>query len=316
MLARHRRRELSVLVARRQELGFFADGKLKRIDVDGGRPLVVADAPNGRGGAWNSDGVILFSPGVSNPIMRVSTRGGPAEALTETDTGGTGSGSSLAAVPARRQTIPVLVDARRPGDERHLHRLARQDAVPCGSGRRWRRPLRRAGQAADDVAGSAAGVQLRSVDRSVRGEPVVVAQGFAGGIGAMAASDDGMLAYRTGSAQRRQLVWVDRKGTVLARDRRAGDGNNGSPELSADEQSVVVFSGRSGDNDIWVIELARGLARRITEGPPADAHPVWDPDGEHVVFNSGRFPGRGDAGAPVDQRRTAGAVVLERRRQR
>ena len=72
-------------------IGFFAEGKLKRIDIDGGRPLVVADAPNGRGGTWNRDGVILFSPGVSNPIMRASTRGGPGEAVTEPDTGGTGN---------------------------------------------------------------------------------------------------------------------------------------------------------------------------------------------------------------------------------
>jgi Tol biopolymer transport system component len=128
---------------------------------------------------------------------------------------------------------------------------------------------------------------------TVGGSPVVVAQGFAGGVGAMSTSDTGVLAYRTGSAQRRQLVWVDRKGVVLRAIGEPEIGNNGSPELSADEQSVVVFSGRSGDNDIWLIELARGLARRLTDGPPADAHPLWDPNGEHVVFNSGRFPGRG-----------------------
>ena len=54
----HRGRELAVLVARRTHASaFFADDKLKRIDVAGGTPLVVADAPNGRGGAWNADGV-------------------------------------------------------------------------------------------------------------------------------------------------------------------------------------------------------------------------------------------------------------------
>ena len=68
-----------------------------------------------------------------------------------------------------------------------------------------------------------------------------------------------------------------------------------SPELSADEQSVVVFLQRTGDNDIWVIELARNLGRRITDGPPADAHPLWDPDGQHVVFSSRRFGGGGPA---------------------
>ena len=112
----------------------------------------------------------------------------------------------------------------------------------------------------------------------------------------MAASATGVLAYRSGSAQRRQFVWVDRKGTVLRTIGEPDNGNNGSPELSPDEQSIVVFSGRSGDNDIWVIELARNLARRITDGPPADAHPIWDPDGQHVVFNTSRFPGRGTQG--------------------
>ena len=64
---------------------------------------------------------------------------------------------------------------------------------------------------------------------------------------------------------------------------------------SADEQSVVVFLQRTGDNDIWVIELARNLARRVTDGPPADAHPLWDPDGQHVVFSSRRFGNGGPA---------------------
>src|SRR5205814_6325245 len=68
-----------------------------------------------------------------------------------------------------------------------------------------------------------------------------------------------------------------------------------SPELSADAQSVLVFRQRTGDNDIWTIELARNLARRITDGPPADANPLWDPDGQHVVFTSQRFGRAGPA---------------------
>src|SRR5262245_8193681 len=129
----------------------------------------------------------------------------------------------------------------------------------------------------------------------VQGSPMVIAQGFSGGVGAMATSATGTLAYRTGSGQRRQLGGVDRKGAARRVMGEPEIGNNGSPELSPDEQSVAVFSGRSGDNDIWVIELARNLARRITDGPPADAHPLWDPDGQHVVYNSGRFPKNGGA---------------------
>jgi Tol biopolymer transport system component len=287
-------------------LGFFAEGKLKRIDIDGGRPLVVADALAGRGGTWNRDGVILFSPGVSDPIMRVSIGGGRADALTEINTHGTGRdhrwpqflpdgrrflfSSTLGAVETRGIYIGSL-------DKTPYVRVLAGDSAG-----RFAAPDR----LLTIVQGALQVYAFDPASGVVSGAPVAIAQGFAGGVGAMAASDTGMLAYRTGSAQRRQLVWVDRTGTVLRAVGEPEAGNNGSPELSADEQSVVVFSGRSGDNDIWLIELARNLARRITDGPPADAHPVWDPDGQHIVFNTGRFPGRGTQvratlnGAPLE----------------
>jgi serine/threonine protein kinase/Tol biopolymer transport system component len=276
-----------------RNLGFFADGKLKRIDIDGGRPLIVADALAGRGGTWNRDGVILFSPGVSDPIMRVSIGGGPAEALTERDAHGTGRDHRWPQFlpDGKRFLFSTTLGA---AETRGIY-IGSLDKTPYvrvlpgdGAGR-FAPPDR----LLTTVQGALQVYTFDPVSGAVNGPPVVIAQGFAGGIGAMAASDTGILAYRTGSAQRRQLVWVDRKGTVLRAIGEPETGNNGSPELSADEQSVVVFSGRSGDNDVWVIELARGLARRITDGPPADAHPVWDPDGQHVVFNTNRFPGRG-----------------------
>jgi eukaryotic-like serine/threonine-protein kinase len=280
-----------------RSIGFFADGKVKRIDVDGGRPIVVADAPNGRGGTWNSDGVILFSPGVSNPIMRVSIRGGPAERATEPNTGGTGNdhrwpqflpdgkrflfSSTLGAPETRGIFIGSL-------DKTPLIRVSGIESAG-----RFAPP----DQLLITRQGTLESYTFDLASAAISGEPRVVAQGFVGGAGAaVATSTTGLLAYRTGSAQRRQLVWVDRKGNVLRAIGEPEAGNNGSPELSADEQSAVVFSGRSGDNDIWIIELARGLARRITDGPPADAHPTWDPDGQHVIFNTGRFPGHGTQG--------------------
>jgi Tol biopolymer transport system component len=151
---------------------------------------------------------------------------------------------------------------------------------------------------------------------TVSGEPVSIAQGIAGGAGAVAVSNNGVLAYRAGTAQRRQLVWVDRSGATLREIGRPDTVNDASPELSPDERSVVVFSGRSGDNDVWVIELARNLARRITDGPPADAHPLWDPDGRHVVFNGARSRGPsrqavdGGAAAPLFAGGEPGGMAL------
>ena len=60
-------------------IGFFADGKLKKIDASGGATITLADAPQGRGGSWNQDGVIVFKPSnIAGPLLRVSSAGGAA----------------------------------------------------------------------------------------------------------------------------------------------------------------------------------------------------------------------------------------------
>jgi hypothetical protein len=130
------------------------------------------------------------------------------------------------------------------------------------------------------------------------GEPQTIAHEAAldRGIGAVAASANGTFLYRGGRGQLRRLVWVDRKGIEGMQVGDATRDDVGSPELSQDEKSIAVFLHGATDNDIGVIDVARGLRRLITNTPPADAHPLWDPDQRHVVFSSGRF---GNGLAPV-----------------
>jgi serine/threonine protein kinase len=287
-----------------KSIGFFAEGKLKRIDVEGGRPLVLADATNGRGGTWNSDGVILFSADVSGPLMRVSTRGGASESVKP---------SSDPSGPDHRW--PQFL----PDGKRFLYSSTLGEAATNGI---WvgaldkTPPVRvmngeQAGRfAAPDrlltvVQSTLQAYKFDVPSGKVQGEPQAIAQGFAGGAGSLAVSGNGVLAYRAGTAQRRQLVWVDRRGAVQQTIGEPAADDLGSPELSPDEQSVVVFSHRGGgENDVWVIELARNLVRRVTNGPPADAHPLWDPDGRHVVFFSSRLGPRG----PVRQSLADGKI--------
>jgi serine/threonine protein kinase/Tol biopolymer transport system component len=274
-----------------RSVGFFADGKLKRIDVDGGEPLVLADAANGRGGAWGPDGVILFSPGVNDPIMRVSTRGGRAEPATKTggDAGPDhrfpqflpgGRSFLFSSTLGQDRTNGIYLASVDGGTPRRLLSNA-------GAGRfvmpGWLLTARQ---------GNLQAYRFDPQTGAVEGEPTVIAQGLSGGIAAVATSDTGIVAYRRGAGQLRQLAWVDRNGSVQKAIGEPSDDATGSPELSPDEQAVVVFSQRDGgENDIWVIELARNLARRLTSGPPADAHPLWDPDGRHVVFSTSRLGG-------------------------
>ena len=66
-------------------IGFFADSKLKRIDVAGGTATTLADAPQSRGGAWSSLGEIVFGPSPTSPLLRVSARGGIPTPATRID---------------------------------------------------------------------------------------------------------------------------------------------------------------------------------------------------------------------------------------
>ena len=67
-------------------LGYFADGKLKKMEISGGPAQTIAHAPNPRGGSWNRDGVIVFAPDASTPLYRVAATGGEAIQLTSLDT--------------------------------------------------------------------------------------------------------------------------------------------------------------------------------------------------------------------------------------
>src|SRR5207244_8038570 len=65
--------------------GFFAGGKLRTVSSEGGLPSEICDAPTGRGGTWNADGTILFSPDFQNPLAQVPASGGTPKPATVID---------------------------------------------------------------------------------------------------------------------------------------------------------------------------------------------------------------------------------------
>src|SRR4030095_11441520 len=66
-------------------VGFFAEQRLKKIEVAGGPPITLCNAPDGRGGTWNRDGVIVFAPSSSGVLYRIAAAGGVATAVTKLD---------------------------------------------------------------------------------------------------------------------------------------------------------------------------------------------------------------------------------------
>jgi eukaryotic-like serine/threonine-protein kinase len=273
-------------------IGFFAENKLKRIDVAGGVPLAITDVPNARGGAWSSQGVILFVPGVNAPIFRIATTGSASSMATELgpDTG-----------PAHRW--PQFL----PDGQRFIFQSAlgppETNGVYLGSldGRKPVRLMAR-GNAARFVPpgtlliveqGALLAFSFDPKNGTVSGEPATIAHALGSGVGtaALSTSDTGVLAYRVGGGQQRQWRWIDRQGRTGGAIGEAALDAISAPELSPDGRTLVLFRQPQGNNDIWLLDLGRGVYSRLTAGPPASALPLWSPDGRSVVYSSRRGGG-------------------------
>ena len=127
------------------------------------------------------------------------------------------------------------------------------------------------------------------------GDPVAVASSVASGMvprwGWFSVSTTGVLTYLEGNTNI-QLVWLDRAGNRLG---TLGDPGryHGPIVLSPDDSRVAVqIQAGDGQYDIWVVDVARGLASRVTTGPPQSMGPIWSPDGRELIFRGG--PDGGD----------------------
>ena len=281
-------------------VGFFADGKLKRIDVDSGSVRVLATAL-ACGGTWNADDTILYSAPMFGPISRVSaTGGGPAPEtrvnVTRTDPPHHTRHRLPQFLPDGRHFLYYAAGSPEArgiyvgdlnGSEPRRLLDAHTAAVYVSSGHLlFVRQGTLFGQAFDPVGMVLSGNPF-PVDERVAFDPAKYAA-------AVSASSTGIVIYRAGSAAgRRQFLWLDRSGKEIG---RVGDPDNADPldpSLSPDEHRVALYRTVNGRPDIWLLETGRAAApsrftsEEITGVAGAGAiRPIWSPDGSKIVFAS------------------------------
>lgn len=276
-------------------LGFFAERKLKTIDLSGGPPHILCDADAAaRGGTWSPEGVIVFAPN-NGPLSRVSANGGtPARATTLQD-----------GQTAHRR--PVFL----PDGRRFLYRAERRGAEPelvVGSLNSVEHtPLLRADSQAlyaspGYVLFTRRGTLLEQrfdADRlQLNGEPARIAEGIAVDVGtgqaAFSVSQNGILTYRSGGVfnvvedvAETELDWVDREGKVIA---SAGPADVYRGVAVSPDAARVAFRRHDGTGgDIWLLDTKREARTRLTFDPRQDNHsPVWSPAGDRIAFASHR----------------------------
>ncbi|MFN8588966.1 MAG: protein kinase [Candidatus Eisenbacteria bacterium] len=278
-------------------IAFFANGKLKRVDLAGGSPAVLADAPDGRGVTWGRDDVLLFSGDSYGPLMRVLATGGPVTHATELDT------------TANEDThrFPHFLP-----DGRHYLFLARS-----GSAGKGRKPMLYA-----QALGSTKRVPVLEVASSMAysdghllfvRDGVLFAQPFdprslrvsgralavVSGVnweerysrGSWAASPNGVLVAFLGSNElRTRLEWFDRSGRSLG---TLGELEQytygGQPQISPDGRSVLmtILDTVTGASNAWYLDVATGRKRRVTMDDGDHPGACWMPDGREIVVNGG-----------------------------
>jgi Tol biopolymer transport system component len=274
-----------------RSLGFFSDGRLKRIDLASGLVQSLATAPVGAGGTWSREGVIVYGASAIGGLSRVSAVGGAVQ-------------------PATTAT-PPLVAHRHPNflpDGQHFLFYAagvttavRGIYVGSLDGGEPRRVVESDAAGVFSPSGHLLFVRESTLFAQrfdlkqlvLSGEPVAVADPIAVdrtvGVAGIAASEAGSIAYRTGGPRgQRQLIWLDRSGKAVGTVGNADAAGLYNPDLSYDGRMVAVNRTIGVGLDIWQIDVARGVPNRLTFDESSDQLPVWSPDGRFVVFSSNR----------------------------
>jgi len=105
-------------------------------------------------------------------------------------------------------------------------------------------------------------------------------------------SADGQWTAYVSFENRLSAVYVQQLSTGERRLVSARAGVNGAPAFSPDgRQLALTLSGRDGNLDVWLLDLATQRLTRLTDDPAVDTEPTWSADGKSVYFTSDRAGG-------------------------
>jgi len=276
-----------------RSVAFFANTKLKRIDLSGGAPQTVCDAPSNVSGAWGRDGTIIFSRGIASGLYRVPAAGGTPVQLTVVDQ----SRNEIEHIwpfflPDGRHFIFLVRNAQPENSGVYLGELDSKEtkrvlqvhstAIYAPPGyllfvRETTLMAQRFDLDTLDVVGDAFPVAEEAVRNPVIGRAM------------FSASENGILVMRTGALASNQLIWFDREGKQLGAV--TPPGAYSAPALSPDGKRVAVSRVEvqsATAADIWLIDVERGTQIRLTTDPASDIFPSWSPTGDRILFVSSR----------------------------
>jgi serine/threonine protein kinase/Tol biopolymer transport system component len=304
-------------------VGFFAAGRLRKVSLADGTQAELTAANDSTGAAWAPDGTIVFAPGYSSGLVRVSSAGGDTRPVTSRDAKtGEASHSWPDVLPDGDHVLYTIEYTGKPFDEAALAVVSLRTGVS-------KIVLRGGASGRYSPSGHlvyARGSRLFAVPFDLQrletsGEATTLVDGVAAEVGRgrshFAISRAGTLAFVPGELddKARELLWASRDGTLTpATARRRGFSD---VSLSPDGQRAL-FPISGSDDDVWMLDLSRDIPTRITFGTE-NGIPAWAGDGRRFAWasdRSGQFnlylsslddPSKVERLTTSDHRQTAGS---------
>ena len=274
-------------------LGFFADGKLKKIEASGGPALNICTIQNNLGATWNRDNIIVVAPANRTVLHKVSAAGGTPEPMTTLST----------EKKENSHRWPHFLS-----DGRHFLFTARSDVkennmIYVGSlDSREIKPLLSAQSSAVYVDpgyllyvrdGTLMARAFAAATLSLSGDAVAIAaqvnHNTPSSEASFSASADGsVLAYLANVTRNARMTWFDRSGRIVGTIGPEKEYSEVRLSPGRKTAAVVIPDPDSGNRDIWLLDLAIGTLSRFTSHPANDWQMAWSPDGQRLAFASDR----------------------------
>ncbi len=274
-------------------IGFFAEGKLKKVPSAGGPVIALADVGDSRGAVWTDAATIIYTPGPATPIFQVPAAGGtpaPASTIDEARHERTHRWPSI--LPDSQTVLVTVGSVEHPDD----YDDATLEAIRLDSGARHL--VLKGGRAARYVSSGHLlflrgkvlyAVAFDAKTATVRGTPVPVIDGISGDVTTGSAhydvSGNGTIVFVPGDPTGgvRQLAWVDLQGKSTVID--VPPAYYADPHVSPDGRRVAMsITAGASRRDIHVVDTARATVSRLTFDNFENRTPIWSHDGQRLFY--------------------------------
>jgi serine/threonine protein kinase/Tol biopolymer transport system component len=292
-----------------QWIGFFGDGKLKKVSVRGGSPIVLCDAGSARGGDWSANGTIIFPTQFTSVLYRISAAGGTSAEATHLDA------ARSETTHRWPQFLPggkaVLFTA---SSDNNFFGHSTVEVAPLDTGvpkvlveNAYFGRYLPDGYLAYVSQGTVFVAPFDAQALKLTGTAIPVLQGvdsdISNGGAQLSISERGTVVYLSsgGVSHNLNVALLDRKSdaTVLLSDQP----DAASPNFSPDGKRLAFQKGSNGA--IWIHDLARGITSPLTTASGA-MFPVWTPDGARLTYAHPHTNSKGLAGQNIYWKRSDG----------